>query len=138
MSKTVELIVLRKSEFSKLSEQILAFYKPKYKHPFTSDTIENSAILCLAQEGEKIVGAVRAISDMTRHAMIVDMVVEENYRKQKIGTRLLRSIVEELKGHNVKNIGLTTEPGISWLTEFYIKNGFGPLREGNAYLELKS
>lgn len=135
MSNEYQFICLKK-DYSEFLPQIVQFYAPRYKHPFTEETVTNSAIICLAVDEGEIIGAVRAISDLSRHALIVDFVVRKAYRRQKIGTKLLKLIIEELKAHNVKNISLTTEPNIEWLKDFYMKNGFEPLIS-SIYLELK-
>lgn len=137
MNQKIEYIILKKEQYSEYTERILNFYKPRYKSPFTEITIENSAIIGLAMSDKKIVGAVRAISDLTRHAIIVDLMVDEDFRKQKIGTSLIKLIVKSLVEYKVKNIGLTTDPGVNWLPDFYKKTGFVPL-EDCVHLEYKN
>lgn len=134
MDPTIEFKILEKKDYQRFLKQILDFYEPKYKIPFTEVTVENSAIICLALDGNKIVGAIRTISDLTRHAEIVDLIVDEKYRKQKIGTKLVQLIVEQLNTYKVKNIGLTTETGVVWLPDFYQKLGFKILKD-SVYME---
>lgn len=132
----IKIIKLKKN-YSEFAERIIEFYAPRYKNPFTRKTVENSAIICLALENEKIIGAVRAISDFSRHSLIVDLIVKKEHRKKGIGTKLLKSIISELRKENVENIGLTTDPKYDWLVDFYRKNGFEELKKGK-YLELKN
>jgi len=113
---------------------IVEFYQPKYHKTFNEDTVRNSAIICLAFNGNKVIGAVRVISDLTRHALIVDLIVEEEFRKQGIGSVLLKNAVAKLKSIGVANISLATDPKYPWLVDFYKKNGF-KIIEGSAYLE---
>ena len=134
MKNDISFLILEKSDYSKHSQQILEFYKARYDFPYTQVTTDNSAIICLAMDSNEIIGAVRAISDLSRHAEIVDLIVRKAYRKQQVGTKLVQLVLERLLKYKVKNIGLTTEPGIEWLIEFYNKIGFKPL-ERNAYLE---
>lgn len=127
---TIKTINTIKNEYDpKYVDNIVNFYFGKYKFPVTKNTILNSAIVCLAYHEEKIVGSIRAISDLSRHAMIVDLIVDEKHRKKGTGASLLKSITCELCKYNVKNICITTEPGISWLVNFYEKNGFSILVE---------
>jgi ribosomal protein S18 acetylase RimI-like enzyme len=130
-------IIILKKNYTGYADSIVEFYAPQYKYPFTKKTVQNSAIICLAYDGDKIIGGIRAISDLSRHGLIVDLAVEEKHRKQNVGTELLQSIISELKKDKVKNIGLTTEPGIDWLANFYKKSGFEELNESK-YLKLKS
>lgn len=134
MSNEYQFISL-KQNYSDYLPQIVQFYAPRYKHPFTEETVVNSAIICLAINEGEIIGAVRAISDLSRHTLIVDLVVRKAYRRQKIGTKLLKMVVKELQKCNVKNIGISTEPNTEWLKDFYVKIGFKPL-VNSTYLEL--
>lgn len=119
-----EIKIIKKENFSEFENAIINFYASKYKFPITSTTIHNSTIICLAYIDDKIVGAIRAISDLSRHGIIVDLFVDEEFRNKKIGKSLLTSIVDELNKYGVKNVGLSTEPGLDWLVNFYKNNGF--------------
>ncbi|MCX6808168.1 MAG: GNAT family N-acetyltransferase [Candidatus Berkelbacteria bacterium] len=136
MQEKYKFVAVEK-DYSEFIDKIVAFYRPRYETSFTKDTVLNSTIICLAFDGDKVVGAVRTISDLSRHGLIVDLIVEKAYRQKHIGTNLLQLTVVELKKHNVKNIGLGTEPGVPRLVKFYQKNGFEPLKD-SVFLELKS
>jgi len=136
MNNKINFIVLEKSDYSKYSKQILDFYENRFVNPFTQVTIDNSALICLAMYDSNIVGALRVISDLTRHADIVDLNVRKAYRRQKVGTRLTQLVLDYLVEHKVNNIGLTTEHGVDWLPDFYKKIGFTEL-ENSVYLEYK-
>lgn len=129
----IEFINLKKN-YSDYSDQIVDFYSKHYKSGFSNVALQNSAIVCVALFNNKIVGAVRAISDLSRHSFVVDLIVDKNHRRGGIGTKLLKNIVSELKKESNRKIGLTTEPCSPWLKEFYMKNGFKELEDG-AYLE---
>ena len=128
-----EYNIVNKNDSSQLGKT-LTFYQTKYEIGYSDTTLENSAIIVTAKDGDKIVGAVRAISDMSRHSMVVDLIVDEKYRRQGIGTRLMEIIVEELKNKTERSIGLVTDPKLPWLEDFYKRIGFAEL-EGGIYLE---
>lgn len=130
----IRFIVLEKNHFEDYNRQILDFYENRFVNPFTQVTIDNSALICLAMDGKNIVGALRVISDLTRHAEIVDLNVRKAYRRQKVGTRLIQLALDYLVKNKVNNIGLTTEHGVDWLPDFYKKIGFTEL-ENSVYLE---
>lgn len=109
--------------------KIVDFYKPKYKTTFNYITVTNSTIICLALVDDKIIGSVRAISDLSRHGIIVDLMVDENSRKLGVGTKLMNLIINELLKFKVANISLNTEPNSPWLVDFYKKNNFKPFPE---------
>lgn len=108
-------------------DKIVDFYNPKYKKRFDNITVLNSTIICLAFLDNKIIGAVRSLSDLSRHGIIVDLFVENEFQGNGIGTKLLENIIIELLSHGVATISLTTEPNRPSLLEFYKKNGFEPV-----------
>lgn len=133
----IEIKVITKGDFDKFKGDLINFYASKYNFPVTESTIDNSAIICLAHNDKhQIVGAIRTISDLSRHAIIVDLFVDENFRKNGLGKKLLISITTELKEKNIPNISLVTEPDVDWLLNFYKNNGFVEI-QGGTYLELK-
>lgn len=70
-------------DHSDFASEIVEFCSPRYKHPFTEKTVANTAITCLVKgEDNEIIGAVRAISDLSRHGQIVDLIVDEEHRKK--------------------------------------------------------
>ena len=131
--KNIKYINLKK-DYSKYCDQIVSFYKPRYEDSFTEKTLKNSAIICIALIDGKIAGAIRAISDLSRHSMVVDLVVCKEHRRKGIGTRLTNNIVGELKSESKRSVGLVTDPSCPWLKEFYSKIGFKELVD-STYLE---
>ncbi|MEI8143478.1 MAG: GNAT family N-acetyltransferase [Candidatus Berkelbacteria bacterium] len=116
-----------KHNYSEHLDELVNFYEPKYQKPFNRNTVLNSSIICLAIAGDEIVGAVRALTDFSRHGIIVDLMVDENFRRQKIGSNLLKNIALELTALKIPIVSLTTEPDAPWLVVFYEKHGFRPI-----------
>jgi ribosomal protein S18 acetylase RimI-like enzyme len=54
---------------------------------------ENSAVVCFAKDGERLVGAARALSDGEYHATIYDVVVHPDYQRQGVGSRLMSELL---------------------------------------------
>ncbi len=125
----IKIKTIKRRDFDEFKDDILNFYSTKYKFPITDITVDNSTIICLAYDDNHVIGAIRAISDLSRHGIIVDLFVNEDSRKKGVGKLLLISIKDELKNNNVKNIGLATEPGIDWLVDFYKDNGFVEIKD---------
>jgi GNAT superfamily N-acetyltransferase len=67
------------------------------------------------------VGMGRAISDGVSDAYLQDFVVHSSWRGRGIGTRLLRSLVEECQRAGIGWIGCIAEPGTE---SFYTHLGF--------------
>ena len=131
--KNIQYINLKK-DYSKYVDKITSFYKPRYEDSFSEKTLENTAVICLAMLDGEIVGAVRAISDLSRHSLVVDLVVAKDHRRKGIGTNLTNNIVSELSKETNRSVGLVTDPKSPWLKEFYIENGYKELVD-SYYLE---
>lgn len=85
----------------------------KYNIPFI-----NSTLVISAWENERLVGAVRVLSDGMFRSIIYDLVVLPEYQNRSIGKELLKRCIEHF-------------PNSEWLVQttdeaagFYEKNGF--------------
>ncbi|WP_211239106.1 GNAT family N-acetyltransferase [Hydrogenovibrio kuenenii] len=70
-------------------------------------------------------------------ALLEDMIVSENYRKQGIGSALIQSAIDEAKRHDCKRITLLTDNHNTAAQVFYEKHGFqaSPMRPYRLLLE---
>ncbi len=59
-----------------------------------------------------------------RHAELVDMVVHPAFRKQGIGRKISKIIIDYAVKHKIKYFGLTYDKDFPWLKEFYESEGF--------------
>ncbi|HCR42247.1 TPA: hypothetical protein DIV45_02720 [Patescibacteria group bacterium] len=134
MKEEIQYLVLQK-EYADYRDKIMDFYKPEYGDSFNEETMNNSAFIGLALTGETVVGAGRVISDLSRHAELVDLIVDPAWRKQGIGSELARRLVDKLKENKVRYIGLVKDPNYPWLKDFYTKLGFKPL-PADSYFEM--
>ncbi|MFZ5592761.1 MAG: GNAT family N-acetyltransferase [Pseudomonadota bacterium] len=81
-------------------------------------SFEHSYISCFAYEGEKLIGAARAISDEVYYACIFDVVVAAEYQGQGVGRALMEVLLQKLP---LDKIYLTAPPDKQG---FYRKCGF--------------
>jgi ribosomal protein S18 acetylase RimI-like enzyme len=86
-------------------------------------SFENSALCCLAYDGDELVGTVRALSDGVCNAYIVDVWTYTPYRRQGIAAEMMRRTMERLPGQHVY---LFTDDAVG----FYEKLGFQPQEVG--------
>ena len=93
-------------------------------------TAFRNSIVRLAFEGEKLVGAARAITDGVRCAAVFDVCVLPSHRGRGIGRTVMRALVDALAGQFVL---LTCDRP---LTEMYAEFGFAPLRDGDMALAI--
>lgn len=88
---------------------------------FLKPALTGSFLVAGAFDKERIVGIARVLSDGCSDAYIQDVTVDQAYRGMGIGGNLIKTLVAELKRHNVDWIGLVGEPGTE---SFYQKLGW--------------
>lgn len=82
----------------------------------------NSQAVCFAFDGDKLVGAARALSDGDEHAVIYDMVVLPDYQGKGIGKLIMERLLEQV---DVPTVILFAVPGKE---PFYKKLGFARMK----------
>lgn len=126
--------IISKNNLLEYKEEILEFYK-NYRYPEGySKAIDNSAFIAICFDGEKIVGAGRVVSDMSRFALIVDLNVLKAHQKKGIGKQLVKNLVDACLKERIRYIELSTDPQFPWLEDFYKKIGFSKV-ENAAHFE---
>jgi len=131
----MKLSAIKKEEIEDYVERLLDFYEPLYKmdRDYYRKAIQNSGIICFAAENEKIIGCCRILTDFTKHAHIVDFIVQPSSRGRGLGKKLIAFAGAECKKMGCRYIGLTCRPE---LIDFYKKADFGP-EEGFEYMKYK-
>lgn len=86
-------------------------------------SFENSAVVAMAFDGERCIGAGRALSDGVGNAYIVDVWTHSAYRQQGIGRRIMELLIEAMPG---QHIYLQADDS----AEFYAKLGFAEQPKG--------
>jgi len=129
--------IIAKNSLNKYSKIILDFYQPYYPGENYKKALENSSFIAICIEGGRVIGAGRVATDCVRHAMIYDLIVKKEFRKQGIGLKLTKIMIRELKKMKVKYIALTYEKKSPWLKKFYQKTGFAEDKYCN-YLIIRS
>lgn len=115
---------ITKSEISQHKEALMEFFGSfRYTEDY-SVAIDNSAFITVCWQDEKIVGAGRAVSDLSRFAFIVDLNVKKAYQNKGIGKQLMKDLVQACLEAKIRYIELSTDPRYPWLVEFYKKIGF--------------
>ena len=82
-------------------------------------TFSNSLFKCFVYDGEKLIGAGRALADGLDCSYIADVAVHPDYQGQGIGKGIVSKLVELSKGH--RKVILYSVPGKE---AFYKKLGF--------------
>jgi aralkylamine N-acetyltransferase len=75
-------------------------------------------VVCFAKDRLQLIAAARALTDGEYHATIYDLVVDPNYQRQGIGTRLMTELLGRLP---VWRVLLVADPKVQ---PFYRRLGF--------------
>lgn len=94
----------------------------------------NSALVVGAFTGNNIqIGYSRVVSDKTRFAYILDVVVDENYRKMGIGQAMISYILNHSELKDVYQWLLLTKDAHG----VYQKTGFNPVARPEDWMEIR-
>jgi GNAT superfamily N-acetyltransferase len=95
---------------------------------------ENSALVVgVFSSNNNQIGYARVISDKTRFAYIVDVYIDENYRKKGIGQKMINYILEHEELKDVYQRLLITKDAHS----FYNKAGFKNISRPLDWMEIR-
>ncbi len=98
--------------------------------------LENkNVVMVVAQEGQRIVGVATLYIQQKigkRTSQIEDVVVDEEFRGQGIGKKLVQALIAAAKSRKVGTIHLTSRPERTAANSLYKKLGFA-LKKTNPY-----
>ncbi len=113
-------------------EEILALYTAVGWAAYTRDPqtlrqgFEHSLLVLAAYDNEELLGIVRAVGDGYTVVLIQDLLVRPDRQRQRIGTALLRAVLERFP--RVRQIELVTDNSPETVA-FYRAMGFSELRQ---------
>lgn len=95
---------------------------------------QNSALVVGAFTPDNLqVGFLRVVSDKTRFAYILDVIVDKNYRKQGIGQTMVRFLLDHPDLKDVYQWVLLTKDAHG----VYKKVGFKPIADSEGWMEIR-
>jgi|WetSurSiteA1Bulk_404760.scaffolds.fasta_scaffold151991_1 ribosomal protein S18 acetylase RimI-like enzyme len=123
-------------DFGKITAMLKdAFWSAGIKRNEVIQGAENSALLVGAFNPEnEQVGYSRVISDKTRFAYILDVIVDERFRKQGIGQAMVRSILSHPELKDVYQWLLITKDAHG----VYKKVGFSTISRPDDWMEIRN
>jgi len=124
VNKNISYKVIEKSKLPRFKLQLVSFYNRYFSKNSNKIAIQNSSVCFIALKKNEIVGACRIITDFSRYAFLLDLIVRKKERRKGIGTELAKLASQYCKKKKVKKLILTTDPRLDWLTDFYTKSGF--------------
>ena len=125
-----------KMDFSRVTEMLAtAFWSVGIKIDEVRQGARNSALVVGAfDKDERQIGYARAISDKTRFAYIMDVFVDEHFRRQGIGQAMVRHILEHPELEDVYQWVLITKDAQG----VYKKLGFQVTGRGIDWMEIRN
>jgi len=125
----------REMDFDKITDMLTGTYwSPGIKKPEVMQGAQNSALVVGAFTPEnKQIGYSRVISDKTRFAYILDVIVNDAFRKQGIGQAMIRYILKHPDLKNIYQWILITKDAHG----VYQKAGFNPVARPQDWMEIR-
>jgi predicted N-acetyltransferase YhbS len=122
-------------DFDKITDMLKdAFWCTGIKKNEIIQGAQNSALLVGAFTNDNNqIGFSRVISDKTRFAYILDVIVDDNYRKQGIGQAMIKFILNHPDLKEVYQWLLITKDAHG----VYQKVGFNPLARASDWMEIR-
>jgi N-acetylglutamate synthase-like GNAT family acetyltransferase len=123
-------------DFEKVTKMLSkAFWSIDIKEAEVRKGAENSALVVGAFLYNQIqIGYARVISDKTRFAYLLDVYVDQNYRKHGIGQEMMKYVLSHKELKDVYQWYLVTKDA----HEFYNKIGFKPTSRPLDWLEIRN
>lgn len=132
----MEIKILNHAEILEQKESILNFYVSVYQttRDHYRKAIENTYLACvLIDENNRIWGSCRILTDFSKHAHIIDFIIDPSMQKHGWGSKILEQAAKKCKQLGCRYIGLTCAKE---LFDFYAKNNFKTV-EGFNYLKFE-
>jgi GNAT superfamily N-acetyltransferase len=121
-------------DFYKVTEMLTTSYWSKgIKMDEVKRGAANSALVLGVFNSTEQIGYARVISDKTRFAYIMDVFVDERYRKQGIGQMMIQTILQHTALKEVYQWTLITKDAHG----VYSKLGFKPLDHPESWMEIR-
>lgn len=122
-------------DFLKVTQMLSkSFWSKDIKISEVKKGASNSALILGVFYNQKQIAYSRVISDKTRFAYILDVYVDENYRKNGIGQLMINNILQHYDLKDVYQWSLITKDthGV------YNKSGFKPTSRPNDWMEIRN
>jgi GNAT superfamily N-acetyltransferase len=122
-------------DFIKVTKMLsMSFWSRDIKIDEVKKGASNSALVIGVFYNQEQIGYSRVISDKTRFAYILDVYVDENYRKNGIGQLMINNILKYDDLKDVYQWVLITKDAHG----VYSKSGFKPIIRPNDWMEIRN
>jgi len=125
---------LDNTDFKRVTEMLsTSYWVPGIEEQKLRTAFENSAVVVAAYDGDYQMGCCRAVSDKMRFAYLMDVFVDEKYRRKGHGQEMIKFLLKAPELEPVRHICLLTRDA----HKFYEKVGFSLFSRPADLLEIK-
>ena len=127
---------IKKMDFAKITAMLKdAYWSKGIGIDEVTEVAKHSALVvgAFTQEGAQV-GYARVISDKSRFAYILDVYVDENFRRKGVGQAMIQFILNHHKLKDVYQWLLITKDA----HDVYSKTGFKPLENLDRWMEIRN
>lgn len=137
MEKKVTYLTIEKDSLGQDEAKIVEFYNRYFPKESNKTIAKNCAAFFIAQRGREFIGICRLLTDFSRYALLLDLIVRKAERNRGVGKTLAKMAVSYCQNKKIQHLILTTDARVDWLTSFYQKLGF-KIIDNQALMEFKS
>lgn len=129
MQEIVSYKIIEQKRLSEFEPELINYYNRYFPKESNKIAIPNSTIYFIAIRKEELIGVCRLLTDFSRFALLLDLIVRKVERNKGIGKTLVRLVSAYAKEKQIKHLILITDSRNNWLTDFYRKLGFRVITE---------
>lgn len=135
IERLTEATAAAASELAALGSKLHEDLRSLSEKELSSITADPNIILMVVKDGERVIGMATLYvlpKVGKKNGLIEDVIVDESYRGQGLGEKLVRALLEEGKKANVRSVSLTSRSHRVAAHKLYTKLGF-TIQETNVF-----
>lgn len=117
-------MIITKDDLAKYKTDLVNFYDRYFPKESNKIMAKNCPVFFVAIRNNELIGACRLLTDFSRYALLLDLIVRKTERNKGIGKNLVKQVTSYCKDQKIHHLILTTDSRVAWLTDFYQKLGF--------------
>lgn len=121
-------ILIQNNKKNSYRKKIANFYNKYFPEESNIDVTNNTHFFVVALKEKEIIGVVRVLTDYSRYALLLDLIVKKSERNQGVGKQLVKLVTKYHQDNKIRHLILTTDSRFKWLSSFYKKLGFRKIR----------
>ena len=124
MGNKITYLTIEKDNLGQNEAKIAGFYNRYFPEKSNKIIAKNCAAFFIAQRNQEFIGVGRLLTDFSRYALLLDLIVRKIERNKGTGKTLVKRAISYCQSKKIQHLILTTDTRADWLTGFYQKLGF--------------